>query len=384
VVKLLSQRQDLSESEANQILDELESNWNGLVHAPIAAADAVKDQYDQTLSTLADYLRRTNLEELDPDGIQRDLKQLFDNPKEGALALRRRLSRVDRETLVRLLGQRSDLSEAQVNRAIDQVLDTLQQIVRAPRRLARRTQHQVLDFEAGVEDYLRKTNKEELNPDGIKRDLGLLVQSPKVGMQNLGERLSRMDRSTLIALLSQREDMTPEEAERIVANIESVRDQMLAQVQQIQVRIQSVIDSIFARIRNYLNSLDRPELNYDNIQRDLRTLLDDPQAGFEALRNRLSQFDRGTLVALLSSREDISEADANRIIDQIESTRTSVLQRAERIQLEAQRRLEAVKLQAQHQFEETRKAAAIAAWWLFATALVSGVAAAIGGTLASS
>ncbi|MFM7423723.1 MAG: MFS transporter, partial [Elainella sp.] len=107
------------------------------------------------------------------------------------------------------------------------------------------------------------------------------------------------------------------------------------------------------------------------------------QAGFEALRSRLSQFDRGTLVALLSSREDISEADANRIIDQVENARTSVLQRAERIQTEAQRRLEAVKAQAQHQLEETRKAAATAAWWLFSTALVSGAAAVLGGTLAS-
>lgn len=383
-VKLLSQRQDMSEAEINRVLDQVESNWTGLVHAPETAVRVVKDQYDQTVTTLADYLRRTNREELDPEGIQRDLKQLFDNPKEGTLALRRRLSRVDRDTLVQLLSQRQDLSEAQVNQTIDQVLGTIQQMVKAPRRLALRTQQQVVDFESGLEEYLRKTNKEELNPDSIKRDLRLLVESPRLGVQNLGERLSRVDRSTLIALLSQRNDMTPEEAERVVANIESVRDQMMAQVQQIQARIQSVIDNIFARIRNYLNSLDRPELNYDSIKQDVRTLFDDPQAGFEAMRSRLSQFDRGTLVALLSSRNDISEPHANRIIDQIENARTSVLQRAERIQLEAQRRLEAVKLQAQRQLEDTRKAAAVAAWWLFATALVSAIAAAVGGTLASS
>jgi nucleoid DNA-binding protein len=157
----------------------------------------------------------------------------------------------------------------------------------------------------------------------------------------------------------------------------------MAQVHQVQSKIQSVIDSIFARIRNYLNSLERPELNYDGIKQDVQTLFDDPQAGFEALRSRLSHFDRGTLVALLSSREDISEADANRIINQFESARTGVLQRAERIQIEAQRRVEAVKYQAQKQLDETRKAAATAAWWLFATALVSGVAAAIGGDLAT-
>ena len=383
LVQLLSQRQDLSEAEVNQTLDQVESNWNGLVHAPEMAVNAAKDQYDQTLSTLTDYLRRTNLEELDPDGIQRDVKRLFDNPKEGALALRRRLSKVDRETLVKLLSQRQDLSEAQVNQTIDQVLGSIQQVIRSPRRLALRTQQKVSDFESSMEQYLRNTDKSELDPVGIKRDLKLLVQSPKLGAKSLGERLSQFDRETLIALLSQRQDISPEEAERIVANIESTRDQMLAQVQQVQSRIQGVIDGILNRIRDYFNGLDRPELNYDSVRQDVRTLFDDPQAGFEALRSRLGQFDRGTLVALLSSRDDISEADANRLIDQIDGARTSVLQRAERMQMEAQRRLEAIKLQTQRQIEETRKAAAVAAWWLFATALVSAGAAALGGVLAA-
>ena len=384
LVQLLSQRQDLSETEANRILDQVESTWYSLIHAPETAVSAAKDQYDQTLSTLTDYLRRTDLEELDPDGIQRDLQQLFDNPKEGTLALRRRLSKVDRETLVRLLSQRPDLSEAQVNQTIDQVLGAIQQVVRSPRRLALRTQQQVSDFEHSLEQYLRNTDKTELDPEGIKRDFKLLVQSPKLGARNLGERLSQFDRSTLIALLSQRQDISPQEAEQIVANIEATRDQMLAQIQQVQSRIQSVIDRILGRIRDYFNSLDRPELNYDGIREDVRTLFDDPQAGFEALRGRLGQVDRGTLVALLSSREDISEADANRLIDQIDGARTSVLQRAERMQMEAQRRLEAIKLQTQRQIEETRKAAAVAAWWLFATALVSAGAAALGGGLAAS
>jgi hypothetical protein len=382
-VQLLSQRQDLTPAEADQIVSQLESNWNAVVHAPNTAVSRVGEQADQTLETLKDYLRRTNLEELDPDGIQRDLQRLFANPQEGAAALRRRLSHIDRETLVRLLSQRPDLSEDQVNRTIDQLLGSVQSLIRSPRRLALRSQQKAISFEQELETYLRNTDKAALDPDGIKRDFRLLLQSPKLGAQNLTDRLSQLDRSTVIALLSQRPDLTPEEAERIVANIEALRDQTLGQVQQLQSKVQATLDRLMDKIRSYFNSLNRPELNYDGIKQDVRTLFDDPQAGFEALRGRLSQFDRGTLVALLSSREDISEADANRIIDQVENARTSVLQRAERIQTEAQRRLEAVKAQAQHQLEETRKAAANAAWWLFSTALVSAAAAVLGGTLAS-
>lgn len=382
LVQLLSQRKDLSEQEVNQTIDQVEAVRNSILNAPQKLVEQAKGQYDQTTSTIADYLRNTNREELNPEGIKRDLQLLINDPKTGTSALRRRLAQMDRETLVKLLSQRQDLSEDQVNQVIDQVQLNIREVVRAPRRLANRVQARVQDFEATLESYLRNTQKAELNPEGIKRDLQLLLNDPRVGLESLGDRLSKFDRSTFVALLSQREDISEEEVNRIADQIESVQNQFVEQVRSIQRRIQSVVDGVFARIRNYLNALDRPELNYDGIKRDLRKVFDDPQAGFDALRGRLGQFDRDTLVAVLSSREDISEADANRIIDQIEGARNGVLQRAERIQQEAQRRLEAVKQQAQRQAEETRKAAANAAWWLFGTALASAAASAIAGAIA--
>ncbi len=383
LVKLLSQRQDLSEEQAQQILETVENSWYSVRHAPEALMEKAKDQYDSVTTTLSDYLRNTGQGELNPEGIQRDFARLFENPKDGALALRRRLSQVDRETLVKLLSQRQDLSEEQVNEVIDSVQTSIRNLVGAPRRLAARTQQRVDTFRTYLEEYLRRTGKEELNPEGIKRDLQLLLHDPRLGMETWSDRLSHFDRDTVISLLKIREDMTDEEAARIADSIVSVREQFVEQVRGIQRRIQDVIEGVFSRVRHYLNSLDRPELNYDGIKRDVRKLFDDPQAGFDALRDRLSDFNRDTLVALVSSREDISEEDANRIIDQIERARNTVLQRAERIQQEAQRRLEEVKHQAQHQAEETRKAAASAAWWLFATAVVSAFFAALGGSVAA-
>jgi hypothetical protein len=382
LVQLLNQRQDLSEDQVNQIINDVEHSWHNVRHAPQALVDKAKEQYDSVTTTLADYLRNTGKTELNPEGIQRDFSRLFENPKEGAVALRRRLSQVDRDTLVKLLSQRQDLSEQQVNEVIDSLQTSISNFVRAPRRLATRTQQRVQNFQAYLQEYLRQTGKEELNPEGIKRDLQLLLHDPRVGVESFSDRLSHFDRETIIALLKIREDMSDEEAARIADNIVSVRDQFVEQVRSIQRGIQDAIDGVFARIRNYLNSLDRPELNYDGIKRDVRTVFEDPQAGFDALRDRLSSFDRDTLVALISSREDISEEDANRIIDQIERARNTVLQRAERLQHEAQRRLESVKHQAQRQAEETRKAAATAAWWLFATAIVSAIFSALGGAIA--
>ena len=381
LVQLLGQRNDVSQEQVEQILDRVERNWTRIRYKPQQLTAQAQEQYEQAKSAIADYLYSTGKPELNPDGIQRDLAQLLEDPTVGGRAIRRRLAEMDRDTLVQLLSQRDDLSEDQVNQVIDEVQDTLQTIARTPRRLARRTQQKAQDFQSAVADYLRSTDKAELNPDGIQRDLKLLLDDPRLGMESLQDRLSQFDRSTLVALLSQRDDISEQEANRIVDNILSVRDRFLEQLQAINTQVQLVVDRVFAKIRAYLNSLDRPELNYEGIRNDLRTLFDDPQAGFDALRDRLSQFDRDTLVALMSSRRDISEADANRIIDQVELTRNRVLQKAERLQKQAELRLEQVKHQTQKQLEDTKKAAAAAAWWLFLTALVSALASAGAGAI---
>jgi hypothetical protein len=382
LVQLLSQRQDIDEEQVNKIIDRIESVRQSALEAPRQLTEQTKAQYEKTTAAIAEYLRNTNLEELDPDGIKHDLQTLLDDPKAGAGALRDRLSQVDRETLVKLLAQQDNLTEEQVNKAVDQLQSAITSIVKAPRRLASRAKQQAVDFEANLENYLRNTNKEELNPDSIKRDLELLLKDPRAGFNSLGDRVSQFDRSTFVALLSQREDISEEEANRIAEQVESSYKSLVEQFQKIQQLAQSAIDSLFAKVRDYLDSLDRPELNYEGIQADFSQLFDDPQAGFEALGERLGQFDRDTLIAVLSSREDISTADAERIVTKIEETRDSVLHRAQAVQQEVKKRYKAIKRQAQQQAIETQKVAAGAAWWLFGTAVTSLAASAAAGTIA--
>jgi hypothetical protein len=382
LVQLLSQRDDLSEEQVNQIIDRAERVKNSILQAPQRVSEEAKQSYQQTIDSISEYLRNTNLSELNPEGIQQDLTKLLDNPREGAVALRDRLAQVDRETLVKLLSQREDLSEEQVNQAIDRLEAGIQNIVRAPQRLAKRATKQVVNFETQLENYLRNTDKEELNPDGIKRDLQLLLQDPRSGIGSLKERIAQVDRETIVSLLSQRENISEEEAQQIVERIISVRDSIQAQFEQIQQQMQSILDSVFGKVRDYLNSLERPELNYEGIQQDFAQLFDDPKAGFAALRDRLSQFDRDTVVSILSSREDISAEQANQIVDRVEAARYSVLHQAERIQQETENRLSKIKAEAKKQAKDARKAVTDAAWWLFGASLTSLVASAIAGFVA--
>ncbi|MGF1540698.1 MAG: MFS transporter [Pleurocapsa sp.] len=381
LVQLLSQRQDLSEEQVEDVIDSVEGVWMRVSSIPGRLAGKAQEQYEQATSAISDYLRRTGKPELNPRGIQQDLSLLLDDPKLGSKAIRQRLAAMDRDTLVQLLAQRRDLSEADVNRIIDDVQSTLRAIAKAPRRAAIRTQETIQDFQTAIADYLCSTDRAELSPAGIKRDVELLLHDPRAGAESLQERLSKFDRDTLVALLTQREDISEADVNRVVDEILAVRDNILAQLQMVQDKIKSVIDRMLAKIKAYLDNLDRPELAYAGIKHDINTLFDDPQAGFAALKDRFSQIDRDTLIAVMSSRDDISQADAERIISQIERTRDRTLQRAERIQTEAAIRLEEAKKYASQQVEETRKAAATASWWLFFTGLISAIASAAAGAI---
>jgi hypothetical protein len=383
LVQLLNQRQDLSEAEINHTLDQVESVWYQSINAPAALTAQAKAKYDQASSAIEHYLLDTGKPELNPEGIRRDLELLVNQPQEGLQAIRERLSAMDRDTLVQLLSQRGDLTEDEVNQIIDDMLGTIRDILRMPQRLARRAQAQVVSFEQALEDYLRNTDKSALNPDGIKRDLQLLLNDPRLGAERIQTRLSMVDRDTVVALLAQRPDMTREEAEAAVDQVLAVRNQIVAQIRKVQERIASVVRGILARVRNYLNSLGRPELDYYGIRRDLQQLMDDPQAGLESLRVRLGQVDRDTMVALLSSHDAISETDAERIVGQVEDARNTVLSKAEQLEHAVENRLAEIKHQAYQQVEDTRKTAEAAAWWIFATAAVSAISAAVAGSLAA-
>ena len=381
LIQLLAQRQDLSQEQIEDVLDSVEGTWMRVANAPGQLVGKAQEQYDQATSAIADYLRQTGKPELNPKGIERDLTLLFNNPKLGSRAIRQRLAAMDRNTLVQLLAQRQDLSQDDANRVIDDIQSTLRSIAKAPRRAAIRTQEKVQDFQSAIADYLRSTDKAELSPTGIKRDVELLLNDPRAGAESLKDRLAQFDRSTLVALLTQREDISEEDVNQVVDQVLAVRDNAMAQLQKVQEQIKSVLDRILTKIKAYLDSLDRPELAYEGIRRDINVMFDDPQAGFIALKDRFSSVDRDTLVAVMSSRDDISQADANRLVSQIEKTRDRALQRAERIQTEAAMRIESAKQQAARQVEDTRKAAATASWWLFFTALVSAIAAAAAGAL---
>jgi hypothetical protein len=266
--------------------------------------------------------------------------------------------------------------------------DRLTTVADTALRLTGRSKDEAVSARTRVEEWLRSTGKEALDPDGIKRDLERLFAEPAMGLAALKERARLFDRDTLVAVLAQRSDVTSEEAHRIVDTVERWGRALLARGQAIGVPAIGGPDTAAARervtskVRAYLESLKRPGLDYEGIRADVERLLEEPGVGADAIAERIKAVDRDTIKAILASRRDLDENDAERIIQQVEAARDSVNRRVRALRDEVERRLLVARDETLRQAEEARKTAATAAWWSVATAVVSAIAAAFGGMVA--
>ena len=262
-----------------------------------------------------------------------------------------------------------------------------EKIADATARMAGMSREDAEKYRHKVEEYLAKTGKEELNPEGIKRDIDKLVSDPKAGVDAILARLNDIDRSTITAVLAQRKDMDQEEARRVVdmvaGTVTSLKSRYQAPKEPVEGAARERSAGIMGRARDILDSTDNPEINYEAIKADFETMLHDPRTGTSSLIRRLRSIDREDIKRMVTrSNPNMKEDDVERTISKIEETRDDMISRAEKMRDEVNSRVKQAEETALFHAEETRKVASSAAWWVFAAAFVSGVAAAAGGIVA--
>jgi hypothetical protein len=248
------------------------------------------------------------------------------------------------------------------------------------------------EYRQKVEQYLRRTGKEELSPESLKQDLNRILENPKAAPEVVQARVSQLDRSTLKAVLTT-DGISEQKVERYLATAEQVVNSIKRKVRTTKNTAgefqEQGMEEMYDRragaeraIENWFNRMDQPELQYEQLKNDFDLIMDDPKAAPHILRNRLRRMDRQSLVALMSNNKRISREQAEKVVDKIEEARDRVIHKTEEIERQVKTRLHDLKQETLRQAEATRKTAAAAAWWFFMAAIVSGIASALGGILA--
>lgn len=240
-----------------------------------------------------------------------------------------------------------------------------------------------------IEDFLRHTGIEELQPERLKEDIDKIVNEPQTSKEVIINRLKQMNPEVLVHAVTDRVDIPEDQKSKIAESIKKTMSSITAAKESISSAKEGIAEKGTAipkqvedKVRAYLDSIEEPGLSFEELKEDFEEMIHDPKAAPEILKERFQHLDRNTLVALLSNNPYIPREHAEHFVSQIEHTKEQVLERAEHFEQQVKQRIEEVKAEALHQAEHVRKAAMAAAWWLLAAAVLSAGAAVLGGALA--
>ncbi|MEX0649188.1 MAG: hypothetical protein WEA56_15820 [Balneolaceae bacterium] len=198
------------------------------------------------------YLQNTHEEELQPEKLKEDLNEILNHPEAAPDVVRARAENMDRSTLKSMLSSVEGMTDQKAEQYLSQAEEVLEGIksraddVQEKSGEARQragdvqeeSKHRASETreraERSIRDWFNRMDQPELQYDRLKHDARRIFDDPKTAPSVLRNRLQRMDRESLIALVSNNQRISREQAERVVDKIEEGRDEVLQKVDEIE------------------------------------------------------------------------------------------------------------------------------------------------------
>jgi hypothetical protein len=318
-VDLVSNRTDLSKQDINKLADQLEGAWK----------QVVGQQGQDPQAQLLNFLKSATPEQLQSNELGNQLSQLIKSGQGQSTSLTNKAMQLGFNTLLGTVLDRVDLSDVDVEKIsaqlqkvtdklpgvdVEQISGQLQKLKDQATEQANKVGSQVADqatkvasqvadkspalpfstIKADVDNYLLNSYAWHLNRETIKQEFQDVIYDPEADPGTVRRQLEQINREYFIQKLTSRGDLLPDKINELAEQLESIRMEVFNNVQGAESQGRS--QDVRSRVENYLRSTGKEELNPEGIQANFQTLLEDPEAGLEALSDRLSQFDRDTLV----------------------------------------------------------------------------------------
>lgn len=359
-------------------------------------AIATREQLEKLFNThkldkkVEEYIDKLQPQRIDIEHVKNELKSLLTD-----LQVREKAEYYDEETIKKLI-----LEEAESSNLSQKDKEELKGHVKNLKNIAQKDasnqekakqgveqltgadREQIDQYQQKIKEVLRNTDKEELQPEKLERDLDYIFNNPKQAPEMIRTKASAIDRQTLIDIISAKEGVDQHQAEDYVRKVENTLKKIQSFVGAKQQQAGSQQSDIKQRIRSIFGQKKgEAQYNYNKIKSDFTSLFRGA-GGSGELKYKLENYNKEQMLGLVTTRTSLTCEQAEPVVTKIVEARDTVLEKATEVEMKVKRKLEEVKQEALHQAEETRAAAATAAWWLVATAVVSGIASAIGGMVA--
>lgn len=167
-----------------------------------------------------DFLRNSDKRDLNPVRLEQEVETLLLHPEEGRSTLEKSFRDMHREEILQALRNRRDITL--------QETDAIADIIEASRiRLLSRSEireHRAQEIAdralARIRDWTYSLKRPELDYDGIRGDISLMLEEPGGGLENLRSRISGVDRATLINAFSGKQGLSKMETEKLAEQAE--------------------------------------------------------------------------------------------------------------------------------------------------------------------
>ena len=248
---------------------------------------------------------------------------------------------------------------------------------------------QIDKYQEQIRKALKNTNNQEFQPEKLEEDLKKILNEPKQATNIAKAKASALDRDTLVKLLAS-QNMSEQEANQRISQAEKVLNKVSSFFSDSQANasakkgdLQQKSGDLQAKVKQMFSggSGGGGSMDLGRIYSDFTGIFQESGAGPD-LKYKLEHYNKEEMITLITNRTSMSRTEAEPIADKIVSARDTVLEKAYNVQIKVNEKMEEAKEKALIAAEESRKAAATAAWWLVATGIVSAVASALGGMLA--
>lgn len=346
---------------------------------------------------IEEYIDKLQPQQIDINHIKNEIKSLITD-----LQVREKAAYFDEDTIKKLIveeAESSTLSQKDKEAVKNHVKDLKniaqgdgsneEKVKQGIENLTNADREQIEKYQAQIKEMFQNTEKEELQPENLERDIQKILDNPREATSIIKAKASAIDRQTLVKIISAREDVNEEEAKDYVRKVENTlqkiegyfssksseadgqKEQMKGQKDELQTKLKNI----------FSQKQGEAQYNFNRIKSDFTSLFSSAGSSGD-LKYKLENYNKEQMMELVTTRTSIPREKAEPVVEKIIEARDTVLQKAAEVETKVKRKVEEVKQAALRQAEETRAAAVTAAWWLVATALVSGIASALGGMIA--
>lgn len=422
---LLRQRQDLSTDQRKQLVDRLETvRQEVLALLPEDAAISVISDFRTQVKA---YVQTAKKSELKPTRFQKYVQRQLSDYAPGQW--QDYLQTLNLTELQAWLEQRQDLSASDRKKLLTRLPHLCEELLKQATQLEAQSQTAAKALWQQLGEFV-VTSEEKLTAHQIQRQLKALIRQTGLKPQQLRAYLPEFDQTAVSGWLGQRSDLSQKQMQRVADRLQTVWGELLPD--SAGDRPQHRPEQGLRAIAGYLGAIDGTMLNPTTFVPALLGHLQ-AQGTTPTLLSQLSETNWQTLTEALEQRLDLTLEQRQQLLDltyqtihrfaklprrlaqrsqqvaqnlqttvtdyfhpvdvpglgsvpslpDLSSVKAALNHQIDSLQQEAHQRLQTLQQQAQQQVQTTQKTVAIAAWWIFGTALTAGVNCAIAGALAT-